>query len=120
MPNCESWAVRRSGGLAVKNTAATTAVPTARPPDRLTAAVATAEISLRGLRLDEAEPVLVKALDDAVAADLPYLRVIHGKGTGAVRKLVHEILSADSRVQRFGFAPANQGGHGVTIVEFTA
>jgi len=92
----------------------------ARPPDRLTAAVATAEISLRGLRLDEAEPVLVKALDDAVAADLPYLRVIHGKGTGAVRKLVHEILSADSRVQRFGFAPANQGGHGVTIVEFTA
>ena len=92
----------------------------ARPPDRLTAAVATTEISLRGLRLDEAEPVLVKALDDAVAADLPYLRVIHGKGTGAVRKLVHEILSADSRVQRFGFAPANQGGHGVTIVEFTA
>ncbi len=75
---------------------------------------------MRGLRLDEAEPVLVKALDDAVAADLPYLRVIHGKGTGAVRKLVHEILSADSRVQRFGFAPANQGGHGVTIVEFTA
>src|SRR5438034_1120443 len=92
----------------------------ARPPDRRTAAVATAEISLRGLRLDEAEPVLVKALDDAVAADLPYLRVIHGKGTGAVRKLVHDLLSADSRVQRFGFAPANQGGHGVTIVEFTA
>ena len=92
----------------------------ARPPDRLTAAVATTEISLRGLRLDEAEPVLVKALDDAVAADLPYLRVIHGKGTGAVRKLVHDLLSADSRVQRFGFAPANQGGHGVTIVEFTA
>src|SRR5437667_9243817 len=36
-----------------------------------------------GLRVDEAEPVLVKALDDAVLADLPYLRVIHGKGTGA-------------------------------------
>src|SRR5207302_8364282 len=92
----------------------------ARPPDRRTAAVATTEISLRGLRLDEAEPVLVKALDDAVAADLPYLRVIHGKGTGAVRKLVHDLLSADARVQRFGFAPANQGGHGVTIVEFMA
>ena len=84
------------------------------------AATAATEISLRGLRLDEAEPLLVKALDDAVAADLPYLRVIHGKGTGAVRKLVHEILSADARVKRFGFAPANQGGHGVTIVEFTA
>ena len=91
----------------------------ARGAERPTATAAS-EISLRGLRLDEAEPVLVRALDDAVAADLPYLRVIHGKGTGAVRKLVHEILSADPRVKRFGFAPANQGGHGVTIVEFTA
>ena len=94
--------------------------PIARPPDRLTAAVATAEVSLRGLRVDEAEARLVKALDDAVLADLPYLRVIHGKGTGAVRERVHEVLAADPRVQRFGFAPANQGGHGVTIVEFTA
>ncbi|HYU01895.1 MAG TPA: Smr/MutS family protein, partial [Gemmatimonadales bacterium] len=92
----------------------------ARPSDRLTAAVATAEISLRGLRVDEAETRLVKALDEAVLADLPYLRVIHGKGTGVIRKLVHDLLSADSRVKRFGFAPANQGGHGVTIVEFTA
>src|SRR5438094_919103 len=75
---------------------------------------------LRGLRVDEAEARLVKALDDAVLADLPYLRVIHGKGTGAVRERVHEVLAADPRVQRFGFAPANQGGHGVTIVEFTA
>ena len=84
------------------------------------AATAATEISLRGLRVDEAEPVLVKALDDAVLADLPYLRVIHGKGTGAVRQRVHEILAADGRVKRFGFAPANQGGHGVTVVEFKA
>ena len=53
-------------------------------------------------------------------ADLPFLRVIHGKGTGALRQLVHDLLSADTRVARFGFAPPNQGGHGVTIVEFTA
>src|SRR2546426_1156361 len=84
------------------------------------AATAATEISLRGLRVDEAEPVLVKALDDAVLADLPYLRVIHGKGTGAVRQRVHEILAADGRVKRFGFAPAYQGGHGVTVVEFKA
>src|SRR5207245_1691920 len=90
------------------------------PADHPTAAVATAEISLRGLRVDEAEAQLVKALDDAVLADLPYLRVIHGKGTGALRQLVHDILSADRRVQRFGFAPPNQGGHGVTIAELTA
>jgi len=94
----------------------------ARPPAGAGHPTATAatEISLRGLRADEAEARLVKALDEAVLADLPYLRVIHGKGTGALRQLVHDILSADTRVERFGFAPPNQGGHGVTIVEFTA
>ncbi|MGH7547926.1 MAG: Smr/MutS family protein, partial [Gemmatimonadales bacterium] len=98
--------------------------PTARPPERPAAPApavhAASEVSLRGLRVDEAEVHLVKALDDAVLADLPYLRVIHGKGTGAVRRRVHEILSADPRVRRFGFAPANQGGRGVTVVEFQA
>jgi len=97
---------------------------TARPPNRLTAAFPTAavstEVSLRGLRLDEAEAQLLKALDDAVLAELPSLRVIHGKGTGAVRKLVHGILAHEPRVKRFALAPPNQGGAGVTIVEFRA
>jgi len=94
----------------------------ARPPAGAghSTTTATTEISLRGLRADEAEARLIKALDEAVLADLPYLRVIHGKGTGALRQLVHDLLSADTRVARFGFAPPNQGGHGVTIVEFTA
>jgi len=99
----------------------------AKPPNRQTARVssaavdtAAAEISLRGLRLDEAEAKLIKALDDAVLADLPYLRVIHGKGTGAVRKLVHDVLAGDTRVKRFALAPGNQGGAGVTVVEFQA
>ena len=93
----------------------------ARPPAGAGHSTATAatEVSLRGLRVDEAEALLVKALDDAVLADLPCLRVIHGKGTGVLRQLVHDILSADTRVERFGFAPPNQGGHGVTVVEFT-
>ncbi len=98
--------------------------PSARPPDRpsapSSAISAATEISLIGLRVSEAEPLLVKALDDAVRADLPYLRVVHGKGTGVLRQLVHEVLSADPRVQRFGFALPNQGGHGVTVVEFRA
>jgi DNA mismatch repair protein MutS2 len=81
---------------------------------------ATTEVSLIGLRVADAEPVLAKALDDAVLADLPYLRVIHGKGTGALRQLVHDVLTRDARVKRFGFAPANQGGSGVTVAEFTA
>jgi len=91
--------------------------PPASSAPSLTAAT---EISLIGLRVSEAEPLLVKALDDAVLADLPYLRVVHGKGTGALRELVHEVLSVDPRVKRFSFAPPNQGGPGVTLVEFKA
>ncbi len=93
-----------------------------QPPPTSTAPSLTAatEISLIGLRVSEAEPLLVKALDDAVLADLPYLRVVHGKGTGALRQFVHEVLSSDPRVKRFGFAPSNQGGSGVTVVEFKA
>jgi DNA mismatch repair protein MutS2 len=98
----------------------------AHPPTRLPArtpsteveTTAPTEISLRGLRIDEAEARLIRALDDAVLAELPYLRVIHGKGTGAVRQLVHDIVARDTRVARFAFAPANQGGSGVTVLEF--
>jgi DNA mismatch repair protein MutS2 len=109
---------RGRGGQAAPRTAASS-----RPDWRAAepqAAAASTELSLRGLRIDEAEPLLAKALDDAVLAELPYLRVIHGKGTGAMRQFVHEVLAADPRVKRFGFAPATQGGHGVTVVEFTA
>jgi DNA mismatch repair protein MutS2 len=90
----------------------------ARIPSTEVEAAAPTEISLRGLRLDEAEAKLIRALDDAVLAELPYLRVIHGKGTGAVRRLVHEVAARDARVERFAFAPANQGGTGVTVLEF--
>ena len=94
--------------------------PTVRQSAQAPSVNAATEISLIGLRVSEAEPLLVKALDDAILADLPHLRVVHGKGTGALRQLVHEVLSADPRVKRFGFAPPNQGGHGVTLVEFPA
>lgn len=92
--------------------------PTVRRSAQAPAVNAATEISLIGLRVSEAEPLLVKALDDAMLADLPSLRVVHGKGTGALRQLVHEVLAADPRVKRFSFAPPNQGGPGVTVVEF--
>ena len=79
---------------------------------------AASEVSLRGLTVDEAEPLLSRAIDDAVLADLPYLRVIHGKGTGVLRDFVQGVVQRDPRVKRFAFAPANQGGNGVTVVEF--
>jgi DNA mismatch repair protein MutS2 len=87
---------------------------------RPTADDAGTEISLRGLRADAAEAELIRALDAAVLADLPYLRIIHGKGTGALRDMVQRVLDGDPRIARWGFAPANQGGAGVTVVELRA
>jgi DNA mismatch repair protein MutS2 len=75
------------------------------------------EIDLRGLTGDEAEQNVELALDRAVLAEQPYLRIIHGKGTGVVRERVQQVLRRDRRVRAHGFAPANQGGTGVTVVE---
>jgi DNA mismatch repair protein MutS2 len=77
------------------------------------------EIDLRGMTGDEAETATVAAVDAAVLAEQPYLRIIHGMGTGAVRERVRRVVSRDRRISRYGFAPRNQGGTGVTIVEFT-
>jgi DNA mismatch repair protein MutS2 len=78
------------------------------------------EIDLRGMTGDEAEQATVAAVDAAVLAEQPYLRIIHGMGTGVVRERVRRVVSSDRRVARYGFAPRNQGGTGVTIVEFSA
>ena len=93
-------------------------VPRTTDDARRTAVSVSSEVSLRGLTIDEAEPVLQQALDGAILADLPHLRVIHGKGTGAMRDFVQGVLGRDPRIKRFGFAPANQGGDGVTVAEF--
>jgi DNA mismatch repair protein MutS2 len=76
---------------------------------------AASEVDLRGLRVDEAEATVIAALDAAVLADLPLLRIIHGMGTGALRDVVRQLLAADPRVASFEFAPRAQGGIGVTI-----
>ncbi len=75
------------------------------------------EIDLRGMRGDEAETTMLAALDAALLADYPALNIIHGMGTGVVRERVRQVLSHDPRVSHFAFAPHNQGGTGVTIVD---
>jgi DNA mismatch repair protein MutS2 len=77
------------------------------------------EVDLRGMTGDEAEAAAMQAVDAAFLAERPFLRIIHGMGTGVVRERVRRVVAGDRRVSRFGFAPANQGGTGVTIVEFT-
>lgn len=78
-----------------------------------------AEVDLRGMTGEEAEAAAMQAVDSAFLAERPFLRIIHGMGTGVVRERVRRVVSSDRRVSKFGFAPANQGGTGVTIVEFT-
>jgi DNA mismatch repair protein MutS2 len=75
------------------------------------------EVDLRGLRIDEMEAHLFRALDDAIRADLPTLRIIHGKGTGALRDRVTEMLRKDTRVRQFRLGAFNEGGTGVTMAD---
>jgi DNA mismatch repair protein MutS2 len=84
------------------------------------AADSSLEIDLRGLTGDEAEQATLAAVDAAVLAEQPFLRIIHGMGTGVVRERVRRIVARDKRVRSYAFAPRNQGGTGVTIVEFSA
>ena len=76
------------------------------------------EINLLGLRADEAENEVLQALDSAIRADLKSLRIIHGKGTGALRQVVDEMLRKDTRVSEFRPGAWNEGGTGVTIAVF--
>ncbi|MEQ1857462.1 MAG: Smr/MutS family protein, partial [Longimicrobiales bacterium] len=59
------------------------------------------EVDLRGKRVDEMEAELTRALDEAMLGDLGELRIIHGKGTGALRQRVSELLAGDARVREF-------------------
>ncbi len=80
---------------------------------------AAVEVDLRGMTGDEAEGATLAAVDSAVLAELPFLRIIHGMGTGVVRERVRRVLQRDRRVAKFDFAPRQQGGTGVTIAEFS-
>ena len=75
------------------------------------------EVSLIGLRVDAALPRLDKWLDDVAAAGLDSVRVVHGKGTGQLRRAVWEHLKGDSRVLSFQMAGADEGGAGATVVK---
>jgi DNA mismatch repair protein MutS2 len=75
------------------------------------------EIDLRGMRVGEMDDILMQGLDAAVRADLKSLRIIHGKGTGALRDRVAEMLRKDTRVRNFRLGLWNEGGAGVTVAE---
>ena len=76
------------------------------------------EINLLGKTVDEAVAELDKYLDDAYLAGLKSVRIIHGKGTGALRKGIHEYLRGQRHVDDFHLAEYGEGDAGVTIVDF--
>jgi DNA mismatch repair protein MutS2 len=75
------------------------------------------ELSCRGLRVEEAMEMVGQYLDQAFRAGLPMVRIIHGKGTGALRRAVREELARHPLVASFRSGAHSEGGEGVTIAE---
>ena len=76
------------------------------------------ELDIRGNRIDEAVPLLERYLDQATEGNIQTARIIHGKGTGALKTAVREFLVTHPSITDFSSAPAGQGGDGVTVVSF--
>ena len=88
-----------------------------RTTRELKTAATSPEIDLRGMDALEAEAVLSNFLDTAFMANLEQIRIIHGKGTGVLRKTVHELLKRNKHVKKFRLGVYGEGEDGVTIAE---
>lgn len=76
-------------------------------------------LDIRGSRPDEIRMDLIKFIDNSYAGRMERIEILHGKGTGALKALVKEILTGHPGVSKFYFASPDFGGDGITIVEFT-
>jgi DNA mismatch repair protein MutS2 len=77
------------------------------------------ELRLRRLTVDEALPLLSQFLHDTFVAGFRQVRIIHGKGTGTLRETVRRELKKHPLVKSFRAGGYEDGGEGVTVVEFT-
>jgi DNA mismatch repair protein MutS2 len=75
------------------------------------------ELDLRGRTSDEALDTLDRYLDSAYLAGLPFVRIIHGKGTGRLRQVVRQALKENQHVKSFETGGEKEGGEGVTVVK---
>ncbi len=98
---------RRTRAKAIESQRATVHLATAPAPK--------VELDLRGLRVEEVLPQLDKYLDDAFLAGMPFVRIVHGKGTGALRQAVRQQLSAHPLVKSHRSGEQGEGGSGVTV-----
>jgi len=76
------------------------------------------ELCIHGMLVKEGLDITDKYLDDAYLAGLLTVRILHGKGTGALRSAVHEVLDTNPHVANYQYAPHSEGGEGVTVVKF--
>lgn len=74
-------------------------------------------LDIRGDRPEEVEYKVTKFIDDAYQSSLGRVEILHGKGTGALKKTVTELLKRHDKVKTFYFAPLEQGGEGITVAE---
>ena len=78
------------------------------------------ELDLRGQRVEEGLASLESYLDSAFLAELPYVRIIHGKGTGRLREAVRQALDSNRMIRSWEEGKASEGGAGVTVVKLSA
>ncbi len=76
------------------------------------------ELDLHGMRVDEMLAAVDQYLSDALMADVPYVKLLHGIGTGALRRALHDCLRSHPMVREYRFGCPEEGGGGVTIVKF--
>ena len=74
------------------------------------------ELNLMGLTFDEARIELDKYVDKAILLNYPKVRILHGKGTGQLRRKIREHFKNDRRIKDYRSAPLQEGGDGVTVV----
>ena len=75
------------------------------------------EIDVRGMTIDEAIPIVDKAIDDALIAGIGQLRIIHGKGTGVLRAGLTAYLEMNRFVKKLETAALDAGGSGATVID---
>lgn len=76
----------------------------------------TFELDLRGVRFEEVKELMDKALDDALLSNTPYMRIIHGFGTGAVRKAVYDYIKRSKYIKSHRYGKEGEGLNGVTVI----
>ncbi|HOG45385.1 MAG TPA: endonuclease MutS2 [Anaerolineae bacterium] len=105
--------LRHKAAIEAKTVPAVTRITQAAPSPGI-------ELDLRGRRVEDALPELDKYIDNAYLAGLPYVRIIHGKGTGALRQVVREALAQHPLVTSHKAGAREEGGDGVTVAQLAS